>query len=429
MPNPNNKNFIWHDPEYLSMRTRGLDLMTERSREIARQLNISGPGSVSKEKGLASRAIRALGSEPYAIFGNQLEEGLSSGNGAYLVDLMAKAEGAQRKNWQPVPGLHGHHKFAINSTWDPMAFMAPDQQVEGLKILTNRGYHLGNRGDKFEWLSGPAHIEGWSGRNDVFAHQAASGQGLDTKRFTIGALNPLTTGQEYADAVEPQILGQLKVNRQALTQPNEIQVRNAIAAWQQRLSIPEVFDLENLDQVKANNKAFKNAGFNATSFAREAGQYDWAKRLMPGGSSALANEFLRHASYSSILDPETRSAFKKGDAVGTATAAARDVVVGGAIQAALPHLLKIGTPAAVAASLGGSQDSRIRDRRLQAALSKMSTTKRRNALIQITKDKQAAAKPLVDGDALLKKINNEARYLWGQFNRAVSRMTRPQGQV
>lgn len=416
------------------MRTRGLDLMTERSREIARQLNISGPGSGSKEKSLASRAIRALGSEPYAIFGNQLEEGLSSGNGAYLVDLVAKAEGAQRKNWQPVPGLHGHHKFAINSTWDPMAFMAPDQQVEGLKILTNRGYHLGNRGDKFEWLSGPAHIEGWSGRNDVFAHQAASGQGLDTKRFTIGALNPLTTGQEYADAVEPQILGQLKINRLALTQPNEVQVRNAIAAWQQRLSIPEVFDLENLDQVKANNKAFKDAGFNATSYARDVGKYDWAKRL--GAFGAVAGALPLFDATDAVAG--TLGAANTKRSSGDRLASGLQAVSGATGLASLnPAIAAVTAPVSLATGLLSAAVQRRSDMDKPAAPRAayagptprlIPTVHRQSKPIgkgQGGVSKPVGAKPTSTGFDLV----NEAQYRWGQFNRAVSRMTRPQGQV
>lgn len=286
MSNPNNQPFIWNDPEYLKLRNAALQQMQVSVESVNQQLANLDPkskeaGALRKEAAAARRSIRALGSEPYAIFGKELEQGLSSGN---ALKPIGAAEAAQRKDWQAVPGLHGHHQFPINSTWDPSSKMDLGQQVEGLKILTDRGYHLGNRGDKFLWLSGPAHVEGWPGRNDVFAHQAESGVGSDTKRFTINTLPSGTSGAEYADLVEPKIKEQLRINQQSLSQPNEIQVRNAIDQWAQRLGIQQVFGLEELDKVKANNKLFKDAGFNATSYARDIGQYDWASRRMPKGS-------------------------------------------------------------------------------------------------------------------------------------------------
>lgn len=336
MANPNDKPLIWNDPEYLQLRNSALEQMLFELDLINQGLAKLDPkskeaGALRKESASARRAIRALGSEPYAIFGNELEKGLSEGG---LLKLIGGAEASQRKEWQAVPGLHGHHRFPINSTWDPSSKMSLDQQVEGLKILTDRGYHLGNRGDKFLWLSGPAHVEGWAGRNDVFAHQAASGVGSDTKRFTVEALPPSSSGLDFANAVEPQIQEQQKVNNQSLAHPNEIQVRNEISRLSQRLGIRQAFGLEDLSQVKANNKAFKAAGFNATAYARDVGIYDWTHRLNAGlGTDAyeVLKANWRGAAMGAglnLANPDTVKDIVSGNLGSAAQRAAQDTAIG-----------------------------------------------------------------------------------------------------
>ena len=142
---------------------------------------------------------------------------------------------------------------------------------------------------------------------------------------------------------------------------------------------------------------------------------------------------LAGATYGAFLDPDSRAAVERGDAKGVASAVAKDTALGAVGQAAAKPLmskLAIASPKAAAAvagvaplvaplalvgSLCGSVDSKIQDKRRQEALSKMDPEQRRRAELQIQKDKEAAAKPLIDGDAILAKLSNDLRYEGKRF--------------
>ena len=62
-----------------------------------------------------------------------------------------------------------------------------------MQRLIDKGYHLGSRGDKFDWLSEGAHLGGhwWKG---PYAHIPLDGSRKpDPKRFNIGALSNAAT--------------------------------------------------------------------------------------------------------------------------------------------------------------------------------------------------------------------------------------------
>jgi len=134
------------------------------------------------------------------------------------------------------------------------------------------------------------------------------------------------------------------------------------------------------------------------------------------------------ATYGAFLDPDSRAAVERGDGKGVVKAVAKDTALGAVGQAVgsrvLPAVARVapkaaaafGTagalaaPVALAGSLGGSVDSKIQERRRQEMLRKMDAERRRKAELQIAKDKAAAAKPLIDGDAIVKKLGNDLRY-------------------
>lgn len=293
MPNPNDVPFIWEmGASFLRDREKALKLMVDAELQNKKALQSTAATSpealgLTKEGSQIRRSLRALRSEPYAIFAEAMDKGLLGG-GTELVKLIGKAEAAQRKNWQPVPGLHGHHAASLNSVADPGVNMAPAAVVEGMQRLIDKGYHLGSRGDKFDWLSEGAHLGGhwWKG---PYAHIPVDGSRKpDPKRFNIGALSNAATAVDYASAIEPLLIQQLAINREALTNPTEQKVRAAISSQAQRQGLGQVFGLEDIDLVKSNNKAFKEAGFNATTAAKNLSRYDWSNRLARPAAAGLA---------------------------------------------------------------------------------------------------------------------------------------------
>ena len=142
---------------------------------------------------------------------------------------------------------------------------------------------------------------------------------------------------------------------------------------------------------------------------------------------------LAGATYGAFLDPDSRAAVERGDAKGVGKAVVKDTALGAVGQAAAKPLMSklaiaspkaaaavsgvapLVAPLALAGSLGGSVDSKIQDKRLQEMLSKMDPEQRRRAELQIQKDKEAADKPLIDGNALLAKLSNDLRYEGKRF--------------
>jgi hypothetical protein len=155
------------------------------------------------------------------------------------------------------------------------------------------------------------------------------------------------------------------------------------------------------------------------------------KELLTGMKKYFQGE-VAGATYGLFLDPDSKKAVEKGDAKGVIKAVAKDTALGAATQAAVSRVLpavtrvapraatalgiggSLAAPIALVGSLGGSQDSKIQERKRQEALAKMNAEQRRRAQLQIQKDRAAAAKPLIDGNALLKAGKNEWNYWTGR---------------
>lgn len=415
MPNPNNVPFIWEmGKSFLKDREKAIAQMMDAEQQNKRAListSNKSPESVAltKEGAQIRRSLRAIRSEPYAIFAEAMDKGLLGG-GTELVKLIGKAEAAQRKNWQPVPGLHGHHAASLNSVADPGVNMAPSAVVEGMQRLIDKGYHLGSRGDKFDWLSEGAHLGGnwWKG---PYAHIPEDGSRKpDPKRFNIGALSEAASASDYVAAIEPLLIRQLAINKSALTNPTEQQVRAAISNQAQRQGIDQVFGLDDIDVVKSNNKAFKEAGFNATTAGKSLARYDWVNRLARPAAAGLA------------LMPVVGTMFDAGDAAaGTIKAVngnSRREKATGSLQAMSGGLGLASTaaPMLIPAALAVGAVSALADRRAEQLSKPKPALYGSGKPATIKKQTIPKSKPL--------DLGNEARYLWNQFNKVVSSVTR-----
>lgn len=415
MPNPNNVPYIWEmGKSFLKDREKAINQMVEAEQQNKKALmsvSNKSPESLAliKEGSQIRRSLRAIRSEPYAIFAEAMEKGLLGG-GTELVRLIGKAEAAQRKNWQPVPGLHGHHAASLNSVADPGVNMAPSAVVEGMQRLIDKGYHLGSRGDKFDWLSEGAHLGGnwWKG---PYAHIPEDGSRRpDPKRFNIGALSEAATASDYASAIEPLLIRQLAINKSALTNPTEQQVRAAISNQAQRQGINQVFGLDDIELVKANNKAFKEAGFNATTAGKIMSRYDWANRLARPAAAGLA------------LMPVVGTMFDAGDAAaGTAkavTGTSRREKATGTLQAMSGGLglASAAAPMLIPAALATGAVSALAARRAEQLSKPKPSLYGSGRAAVITKRTIPKSKPI--------DLGNEARYLWNQFNKVISNVTR-----
>lgn len=355
MPNPNDVPFIWDmGAQYLKDRERALLEMSAYSQKLGeavqsfRDKDSPEYKTLNKQFSSAKRSLRALQSEPYSIFGEATDEGLSGG-AEKLISTIGKAEAGQRKNWQPVPGFHGHHQGSLNSFADPTSAMSANSQAETMKILADKGYHLGSRGDKFLWLSEGAHLGG-SGWKGPYAHMPADGSRRpDAARFRQPTFSADINPKQAADLIAPKLQQQLGLNKLALLNPTEQQVRAAVSNQAQRLGINQVFGLEDLTAVKSNNKAFKESGFNATSLAKAVQQYQWANRLN-GASRFLGALPVVGAAFDAGDTFAGTSQAIQGKTNGNKLAGALQAISGGAGLASLSPAAPLAIPLSLAAA-------------------------------------------------------------------------------
>jgi hypothetical protein len=127
-----------------------------------------------------------------------------------------------------------------------------------------------------------------------------------------------------------------------------------------------------------------------------------------------------------MFDKDLHNAVTNKDPLKVATHVATDAVVGAGTQAAV-RALPVAAGARVAAAMNpvgavmvataapSSTDQGKQRERLMAHVNKLPPAKKQAALTQIKKDDKAAAKPLIDGNALLKKGINETKWFLKQL--------------
>jgi hypothetical protein len=256
----------------------------------------------------------------------------------------------------------------------------------------------------------PFNAEILSDKLDQLEAQGLSREGIDRaimeRSATLSQSNSVSrSGPVRTTKVDPRAMGSVKV-----TKPTRVQLeaqRRAQAEAARVAAARYGIPLQTLD-------ASYNSGL--PGFGKQVGNL--LKDNLGGSVAGLGVGLM--------TDPELHQAVSNKDGLKVAEYVARDTV-GGAITQAAVRALPVAAGARIAAAanpvgatvLAASAPSSIdqgkQRERLMSHVNNLPAKKKQAAITQIKKDDKAAAKPLIDGDALLKQGINHGKWFLKQL--------------